>query len=118
MNLLLLIGIVLLVILQVIEVRRRIREPGSLTMGQYRRRLLTAAMLEVVLLMWLAGEPLVGHQSPLTRFAYWTAALLLAIAAAFSALREMTEVSRQYNRQRAEMFRGSDGERARGGGEG
>ena len=51
---------------------------------------------------------LMPRQPPLTQLAYWTAALMLGMAAAFSAVREMGEVSRHYNRQRAELFRGSD----------
>jgi hypothetical protein len=101
----LLLGILLLLLLQAVEVWRRLREPEVLTRGQYWRRLLTAAALQVVLLMWLVGEPLTDRQPPLTRLAYWTGALLLAIGAAFAAVREMAEVSRQYNRQRAELFR-------------
>ena len=64
----------------------------------------------------MVGPALTRRQPPLTQIAYWSAASLLGIAAAFSAVREMGEVSRQYYRQRAELFRGSDREgRADGG---
>lgn len=116
---LLMLGVLLLLLLQAIEVWRRFRSPRSLLKSQFRRRLLTAALLELVLLMWLVGEPLTHRQPPLTQLAYWTAALLFGIAAAFAALREMGEVSRQYHRQRVELFRGAgavgDGETGRRG---
>jgi hypothetical protein len=108
MNALLLGGIVLMLILQIWEVRRRVRDPDTLTARQFWRRLITAGILQLVLVMWLVGEPLMRHQSPLARLAYWTAALLLPIGAVFAALREMVEVSRQYNRQRAALFRSAD----------
>lgn len=104
---LLMTGVLILLLLQAIEVWRRFRAPRSLSIGQFRRRLLTAALLELVLLMWLVGDALMRHQPPLTQLAYWTGALLLGVAAAFSALREMGEVSRQYHRQRVELFRAS-----------
>jgi hypothetical protein len=102
----LMLGVLLLLLLQAVEVWRRQREPDVLTAGQFWRRIITAAILEIVLLMWLAGNALVGRQSPLTQIAYWTAALLLGIVGAFSSLREMGEVSRRANRARAELFRG------------
>jgi hypothetical protein len=101
----LMLGMLLLLLLQAVEVWRRLREPDALTPGQFWRRIITAAVLEIVLLMWLVGDALVGRQSPLTQIAYWTAALLLGIVGAFSSLREMGEVSRQANRARAELFR-------------
>jgi hypothetical protein len=110
------LGVLLLLLLQAIEVWRRFRSPHGLSNGQFWRRLVTAAILEIVLLMWMVGEPLLRHQPPLTQLAYWTAALLLVFAAAFSAVREMGEVTRQYHRQRAELFRGT-GEGDRGTGE-
>ena len=102
----LMFGVLLLLLLQAVELWRRLRDPGALTAGQFWRRIITAAVLQVVLLMWLVGDALMRHQPPLTQMAYWTAALLFGIAAAFSALREMGEVSRRANRQRAELFRG------------
>jgi hypothetical protein len=101
------LGVLLLLLLQAVEVWRRFRSPGALSSSQFWRRMLTAALLELVLLMWTVGEPLMRRQPPLTQLAYWTAALLFGIAAAFSALREMGEVTRQYHRQRIELFRGS-----------
>lgn len=101
----LLVGFLLLLLLQAVEVWRRLKEPEVLTRAQYWRRLLTVAALQVVLLMWLVGEPLTGRQPPLVQLAYWTGAMLLAIGAAFSAIREMAEVSRQYHRMRADLFR-------------
>jgi hypothetical protein len=117
----LMLGVLLLLLLQAIELWRRLRDPAALTAGQFWRRIFTAAVLQVVLLMWLAGNALMRHQSPLTQMAYWTAALLFGIAAAFLAVREMGEVSRQANRQRAELFRGFGSqalEETRGAGEG
>jgi hypothetical protein len=99
------LGVLLLLLLQVVELWRRLRDPGVLTTGQFWRRIITAGVLQVVLLMWMGGDVLVGRQSPLTQLAYWTAALLFGIAALFSAVREMGEVSRRANRQRAELFR-------------
>jgi hypothetical protein len=107
------LAILLLLLLQVVEVWRRHREPGILTIGQFWRRMITAAILEVALLMWLAGEALLRHQAPLTQIAYWSAVLLLVVGAAFSEIREMGEVSRQYHRQRAELFRRASAERGR-----
>lgn len=101
----LMLGVLLLLLLQAVELWRRIRDPAALTPGQFWRRIITAAVLQVVLLMWLAGSALVGHQSPLTQLAYWSAALLFGIAAAFSSVREMGEVSRRANRERAALFR-------------
>jgi hypothetical protein len=102
----LMLGMLLLLLLQAVEVWRRLREPDALTPRQFWRRIITAAVLEIVLLMWLVGEALVQHQSPLTQLAYWTAALFLGVVGVFSALREMGEVSRRANRSRAELFRG------------
>jgi hypothetical protein len=99
------LGVLLLVLLQAVEFWRRMRDPRSLSPGQFWRRIFTAAVLQVVLVMWLIGDALVRRQPPLTQLAYWTAALLFGIAAAFSAVREMGEVSRRANRQRAELFR-------------
>jgi hypothetical protein len=107
------LAILLLLLLQAVEIWRRLREPGILTAGQFWRRMITAAILEVALLMWLVGEALLRRQPPLTQIAYWSAVLLLVVAAAFSAIREMGEVSRQYHRQRAELFRGTNAERGR-----
>jgi hypothetical protein len=106
------LGILILLILQALEVRRRVRDPGILTPGQFWRRILTAGILQVALLMWLVGEALMRGQSPLTQLAYWSAVLLFGIAAAFSAVHEIGEVSRQYHRQRAELFRRADAEAA------
>jgi hypothetical protein len=106
----LLLGLLLLLLLQAVEVWRRIRHPNVLTVRQFWRRMITAGILEVSLFMWLVGEALMRRQPPLTQFAYWMAALLLGIAAAFSAMRELTEVSRQYHHQRAELFRNADAE--------
>jgi hypothetical protein len=108
----LMLGVLLLLLLQAVELWRRLRDPGALTAGQFWRRILTAAVLQVVLMMWLVGDGLMSHQPPLTQMAYWTAALLFGIAAAFSAVREMGEVSRRANRQRAELFRGVGSESA------
>src|SRR5712692_7171029 len=114
------LGVLLLLLRQAVEVWRRFRFPHALSGTQFWRRLLTAGLLEIVLMMWLVGEPLLRRQPPLTQLAYWTAALLFGISAAFAALREMGEVSRQYHRQRSELFRGAgEGEGARGrGGDG
>ena len=101
----LMFGVLLLLVVQAVEVWKWYRDPRAITPGQFRRRLITAGILQLVLLMWFVGERLVGHQPPLTQLAYWTAALLFGIASAFSAIREMGEVSRQYYRQRAELFR-------------
>jgi len=101
----LMLGVLLLLLLQAVELWRRLRDPAALTRVQFWRRIITAGVLQIVLLMWLAGDALVGRQSPLTKLAYWTAALLFGIAAAFSAIREMGEVSRRANRERAELFR-------------
>jgi len=109
------LGVLLLLLLQAVEVWRRFRFPHALSGSQFWRRLLTAALLEVVLMMWLVGDPLLRHQPPLTQLAYWTAALLFGITAAFAAVREMGEVTRQYHRQRSELFRGTgsaDGDRS------
>jgi hypothetical protein len=104
------LGILILLLLQAVEVWRRIREPGMMTPGQFWRRILTAAILQLALLMWLVGEPLMRGQPPLTQLSYWSAVLLFGFAAAFFALREMGEVTRQYHRQRAELFRRADAE--------
>ena len=109
---LLLMGVMALMLLQVIEVRRRLREPDVFTRGQYWRRLLTVAVLQVVLLLWLVGDSLMGSQPPVFQLAYWLGLILLAMGAAFSAVREMAEVSRQYNRQRADLFRREVGVRS------
>src|SRR5262249_12398065 len=82
----LMLGVLLLLLLQAVELWRRLRDPAALTPGQFWRRIVTAAVLQLVLLMWLAGEALVRRQPPLTQMAYWTAALLFGIAAAFSAM--------------------------------
>jgi hypothetical protein len=105
---LLLGGILLLMILQGLEIRRRVRDPETLTARQYRRRLITAGILQLALVMWLVGEPLMRHQPPLVQLAYWSAVLLLPPAAAFAALWDRMELLRQYNRQRAALFRGGD----------
>jgi hypothetical protein len=107
------LGILLLLLLQAIEIWRRLREPEILTTGQFWRRMITAAILEIALLMWLIGDALLRHQPPLTQIAYWSAVLLLVIGAALSAVREMGEVNRQYHRQRAELFRSTNAERGR-----
>src|SRR5688572_26459015 len=96
---LLLLGILSFLLVQMVEVRRRREEPEVLTRAQYRRRLLTAAAFQAVLLMWLVGELVMDSQPTLVQLAYWTGTLLLAIGAGFSAVREMLEVSRQYHRQ-------------------
>src|SRR5688572_17430998 len=108
----LLLGILILLLLQALEVRRRVRDPEILTPGQFWRRILTAGILQIALLMWLVGEALMRDQAPLTQLAYWTAVLLFGFAAAFAAVREMGEVTRQYHRQRAELFRRADAEAA------
>jgi hypothetical protein len=105
---LLLLAVLLLLLLQAIELWRRAREPEIVTARQFWRRLLTAGLLQLVLLMWLLGERLMRGQAPLTQLAYWSGALFLAVGAAFSAVREMGEVSRQYNRQRVDLLRRSD----------
>jgi hypothetical protein len=108
--------VLLLLLLQAVEIWRRFRFPTAITPGQFRRRLATAAILEASLLMWIAGDPLMRHQPPLTQLAYWCAVPLLVFAAAFSAIREMGEVTRQYHHQRAELYRGAgdpDGETRR-----
>jgi hypothetical protein len=101
----LLLGMLGLSLLQVVEVRRRMQDPEILTRTQYWRRLLTVAVLQLVLLMWLFGDSLVGRQPPLVQLAYWISLPLLAIGAIFSAVREMAEVSRQYHRMRADLYR-------------
>ena len=65
-------------------------------MGQFWRRIITAALLEIVLLMWLAGEALVKRQLA-AHSARRTGqrALFLGVVGVFSALREMGEVSRR-----------------------
>jgi hypothetical protein len=118
MGVLLLMGVVLFLLLQAIEIWRRHRHPEELTPQMFWRRMLTAAALELVLLMWLVGDRLMASQRPLTQLAYWSALLFLGIAAAFAAAREMGEVSRQYHRRRSELFRGADGAGGRRGEEG
>jgi hypothetical protein len=103
----LMLGVLLLLLLQAVEIWRRFRFPHALSGTQFWRRLLTAGLLEIVLMMWLVGDPLLRRQPPLTQLAYWTSALLFGIGAAFAALREMGEVTRQYHRQRSELFRGA-----------
>ena len=73
------LGVLLLLLLQAVEIWRRFRFPLALTASQFWRRMVTAAMLEVVLLMWLVGEPLLRRQPPLTQLAYWSAALLFCL---------------------------------------
>jgi hypothetical protein len=51
-----------------------------------------------------------GRQPPLARLAYWSAIPLLTFAALLSAIREMAEVTRSYNRLRADLFRSSNAE--------
>jgi hypothetical protein len=113
MNAFLLLGVLLLLLLQAVEVRRRMRDPEVVSARQFWRRMITAGMLEVVLLMWLVGEPLMGRQPPLTRLAYWSAIPLLTFAAILSAIREMAEVTRSYNRLRADLFRKGSAEGAK-----
>lgn len=112
------LGFLLLLLLQAVEIWRRFRFPHALTAGQFQRRLLTALLLEIALGMWMVGDPLMRHQSPLAQLAYWSAVLLLGLAGAFAAVREMGEVTRQYHRQRAELYRGAGDEGARGRGDG
>ena len=106
MNAVLLLGIVLLLILQAVEVWRRARDPSFLSPRQFWRRLITAGIAEIVLVMWLIGEPLMSHQTPLARLAYWSASVLLLLAIPFLALRDMLDLMRTYHQQRAELFRG------------
>jgi ABC-type amino acid transport system permease subunit len=105
MNSALLMGIVLLLVLQAIETWRRMRDPGFLSPRQFWRRILTAGLGQVVLVMWLIGEQLMAEQPPLTRLAYWGASVLLVIVIPFLALRDMIDLMRTYHRQRAELFR-------------
>jgi hypothetical protein len=105
MNVVLLLGIVLLLILQAVEVWRRVREPDFLSARQFWRRLITAGIAEIVLVMWLIGEGLMSHQPPLARLAYWSASVLLLLSIPFLALRDMIDLMRTYHQQRAELFR-------------
>jgi len=84
---------------------RRARQPESLTAGQFRRRLAGGLILEGDLLLWLLVDVVTRGWRPAAQLLYLFAALLLAFAPMYLAIREAGFVARQYARSRADLAR-------------
>jgi hypothetical protein len=86
---------------------------ASLTAGQFRRRLITGAIIEVDLFLWLMANHVWGLVGPVTpqklaafKLLYLLFATLLIVVAMLQAVREAAFIVRQYVSWRREIIRG------------
>lgn len=99
--LMLLFGLYLLV-----EVHRWLAgNRSALTVGQFRRRLVGAFLLELDLLLWFLANPLMRGRRAADQLLYLLLAMLLLVIPMLLAVRESAFVARQYLRWRSELIR-------------
>src|SRR5262245_50201339 len=98
----LLAGFLFFVGLTLYEIWRRGRHPGSVTAGQFRRRVAGAVIMAADLLLWVVADAFLPGWPPAWQLLYMGGAMLLLFVPMFLAVREWTFVVRQYARSRAE----------------
>lgn len=77
----------------------------GLTPGQFRRRMVGGALLEVALLMWLLYPHFIVKRTPAEQLLYLLVSMLLTVIPMMLAVREAAFVTRQYVRWHGEMIR-------------
>lgn len=78
---------------------------AGLTPGQFRRRMIGGALLELDLLLWLLYPVLISGRPAAEQLLYLLFCVLLIVVAMLLAVREAAFVTRQYVRWRGEMVR-------------